>query len=376
MSAYLQLLEHIEKVAINKNASDIHIEPQDDNGYKIRIRIDGRLREIKQDDLILPEHGKHFFGTAKQRYGFDVGKLGYDQDSRFTNYALKYDFRCSLIPCTNRKPKLEKICIRLLPREKNFDLNSINFPVKTAIEHIKQALNKNNGMILLTGPTGSGKTTTTVCTLISAADKTLNTHTLEDPIEYSLSSKGINQTEIDENISFARGLRTLLRQDPDILMVGEIRDEETAKLALYASQTGHLLISTLHTNSAEDIFERMSEFGVKKSLIESNLILGTAQRLLSKNCTNCSDYSEEQSIILSHELSIQKKVKRGQGCEMCDHTGYSGRIFLFEYIRREIENNKIIFKKYGSMKEQAMKFLEEGHLDASEMLSIYSEYTK
>lgn len=371
MSAYIQLIENIEKVAVAKNASDIHIEPQEDNGYKIRLRIDGRLRELKQNDLLNPEHGKYFFGAIKQRYGFDVGKLGHDQDSRFTNNDLNFDFRCSLIPCSNRKPRLEKICIRLLPRGKSFDLNSINFPVSSAIAHIKQAINKNNGMILLTGPTGSGKTTTTVSTLVTANDKTLNTHTLEDPIEYSLALKGINQTEIDENISFARGLRSLLRQDPDTIMVGEIRDEETAKLALYASQTGHLIISTLHTNSSEEIFERMSELGVKKSLVESNLILGTAQRLLSKNCSKCSVICEEQSLILSHELSLDLKVKKGLGCELCDYTGYNGRIFLFEYIRREIENRKIVFKKYGSMKEQALNFLKEGELDANETLSIY-----
>ena len=372
MSAYNQLIETIEKVAVGKSASDIHIEPMEDGGYKVRLRIDGKLRELRQGDLLNPEHAKHFFSHAKRRYGFDEGKLGAPQGSRFTNYELDHDFRCSLIPCTSRKPRLEKICIRLLPRNKSFDLKSIAFPVETAFKHITEALNKNNGLIILTGPTGSGKTTTMVSALISASDSTENTQTLEDPIEYSLSKHGIVQTEIDEQISWAAGLREILRQDPDTIMVGEIRDSETADLAIYGTQTGHLLISSLHTNSAEETFDRLGELGIEKRLIEANLILATAQRLLPKNCSKCSYQDEEDSIKISTILNKQIKAKKGFGCDLCDQTGYKGRLFLFEYIKRELLEGKFVFKRYGSIENQAIEFLEKGELNVCEATSVFN----
>lgn len=372
MSAYLKLIETIEKVAVSKGASDIHIEPIEEGGYKVRLRIDGKLRELRQSDLLSQEHAKHFFAHAKQRYNFDLGKLGSAQSARFTNYELGYDFRCSLIPCTSRKPRLEKICIRLLPRNKNFDLKAINFPIPTAYSHIVEALNKSNGMIILTGPTGSGKTTTTISALISATENSENTQTLEDPIEYSLSKYTIVQTEIDEKITWSSGLREILRQDPDTIFVGEIRDSETAELAIYAAQTGHLMISTLHTNSAEETFDRLEELGIKRRLVETNLILSTAQRLSSKNCEKCSIFDDEESIKISTILNRKINAKKGRGCENCDFTGYKGRIFLFEYIRRELEDGKFSFKKYGSIEKQAIEFLEKGELNVIEASSVFN----
>ncbi|MFO1258216.1 MAG: GspE/PulE family protein [Gammaproteobacteria bacterium] len=326
----IKLLNSIFEDSLQMNASDIHIEP--DGGYlRIRQRVDGVLQEqvVK---------AKHIVSAIVMRLKLvaklDISEKRLPQDGRFTLSVKgrRVDFRISTLPVKDG----ESVVLRVLDQAKGIlTLNDLGMP--EIIRHsFEKHLHKPHGMILVTGPTGSGKTTT-----LYAGMSTLNSFekkiiTIEDPIEYSFPR--INQVQVNPNIglTFSSILRSALRQDPDIVMVGEIRDEETAAMALRAAMTGHLVLSTLHTNDAMASPSRLIEMGVEPFLVSSALRLVVAQRLVRRVCMSCQEVykpSPEELIFLSalmESVPPQIQFLRGKGCVRCRRTGYRGRIGVYE----------------------------------------------
>ena len=310
---YSELLHKIIFKALKLNSSDIHIEPFE-NILKIRMRIDGKLKEIYS----YPK-GVHIKLATfiKLNAGLDISEKRLPQDGRIDKKIkdTTLDLRLSTIPTVHG----EKIVIRILNRDKFIkDKSEIGFS-DLAIKKIKNIVNNMSGMILVTGPTGSGKTTTLYSILNDFKLMDKNIVTIEDPVEYKI--EGINQTQVNTKIgfTFSRGLRSILRQDPDIIMIGEIRDQETAKIAIRAASTGHLVISTMHTNNSIESINRLLDMGIPRYLIASTLTGIISQRLIRKVCKKCNSY-------------------RKSGCIDCNYTGYKGRIAIYEIL----EVNKII----------------------------------
>ncbi|MBW1702468.1 MAG: Flp pilus assembly complex ATPase component TadA [Deltaproteobacteria bacterium] len=316
--------------AIKLKASDIHIEPQK-NSVIIRYRIDGILREIMQTD-------KHVHASLVSRIkiisNMDISIRRKPQDGRtHVRYGSKgYDLRVSTIPASYG----EKVTIRILdPATSGMALEDLGFPEK-AFQKFMNAVSMPQGIILVTGPTGSGKSSTLYACLNRLNSPTVNIITVEDPIEFDI--EGINQVQINPKagITFAAGLRSILRQDPDIVMVGEIRDTETAGIAFQAAQTGHLVLSTLHTNDAESAVIRLLDLGIDAFLISASLIAVVGQRLVRKICQECKvpDSPSPQMLErLPRSIGTDKaNFWKGLGCEACQYTGYSGRIGIFEIL--------------------------------------------
>ena len=339
--------------AVDGKASDIHIEPGRKE-LKIRFRVDGVLHA----NLFLPlKIHPAVLARIKILSNLKIDETRVPQDGRFSTRVggKNIDFRVSTFPTTLG----EKVALRVLdPSEgvKNFEdlgLERRNFSV------VKAAIQKPYGLILVTGPTGSGKTTTLYTILNLLNQEGVNIITLEDPVEYFI--EGINQSQIrpEINYTFARGLRHILRQDPDIIMVGEIRDEETAALATHAALTGHIVLSTLHTNDALGVIPRMIDLGVAPFLIPSSLSIAMAQRLVRLLCPYCKEKvkpKEETKILLLKEIDalpllIKKDIKvpqnliiyEAKGCKKC-HEGYAGRMALFEILEMTSQLAEIILK--------------------------------
>ena len=331
------------KHAVEGDASDIHIEPMAD-----RLRIRFRLLGILHSSINLPiTHHPAIVARVKILSNLRIDETRKPQDGRFSTKVgtKKVDFRVSTFPTTLG----EKVAIRVLDPViglKTFEelgLRSHEFEI------VQQTIKKPSGMILATGPTGCGKTTTLYAILRALNKEGVNIMTLEDPVEYFL--EGVNQSQIRPEIdyTFARGLRHILRQDPDIIMVGEIRDTETAQLAIHAALTGHLVLSTLHTSNASGVIPRLIDLGVEKYLISPTLSIALAQRLLRKLCNNCKKKvlakDKTRDLILeqikSFPDSLKKKTKirkkvyiwQANGCKKCRDMGYSGRLGLFEIIK-------------------------------------------
>lgn len=344
--------------AAQKSASDLHIEPFLD-GIRIRARIDGVLITIEEiKDRI---YFSRFMMQAKRLCAFDMGKNMEPQDARFRSEEIPFDLRASLIPTMYG----EKIVLRFLERNKDFSLDKYPMPLE-AKGRLKQMLEKWQGLILITGPTGSGKTTL-LYSALSELDRTQNNiHTLEDPIEYELD--GIVQTQISKNgISFSKALSHLMRQDPDSILVGEIRDEETAHAVIHASSTGHLVFSTVHANSALESISRLEGLGLKKDLIEANLLFSSAQRLVPKNCQDCLVDDVSSVDLINAVFNQNFTPKKSTGCSHCNHTGINGRVLLFEYIYRATKENSAdskILKQVSSLKEDALENLKKGWINA------------
>ncbi|MBN2057965.1 MAG: type II/IV secretion system protein [Candidatus Saganbacteria bacterium] len=266
------LLDELINEAAQKRASDIHLEPQADH-LRVRLRIDGRLTGSRQ----LPKHLQALLiSRIKVMVGLDIAENRLPQDGRVTAQAL--DLRVSCLPSLHG----EKVVIRLLNKQQTkLDLKDLGMELDD-LETYLAMIERRCGLILVTGPTGSGKTTTLYATLAKLNDKDVNITTIEDPIEYQLP--GINQVQVNlkAGLTFARGLRAILRQDPDIIMVGEIRDEPSARIAVQAALTGHLVLSTLHTNDAPSAVTRLVDMGIEKYLVEASLIGVLAQRLIRK----------------------------------------------------------------------------------------------
>lgn len=316
--------------AIRKGASDIHIEPYE-KSVRIRYRIDGVLYEVMKPPTKLRDA---ITSRLKIMSNLDIAERRLPQDGRIKmkmGRGKVMDFRVSILPVLWG----EKVVMRLLDQSNlQLDMTKLGFEEKVLAD-FKGAIHKPFGMILITGPTGSGKTTTLYSTLSELNKTTTNICTAEDPVEYNLF--GINQVQMHDDIglNFASSLRSFLRQDPDIVMVGEIRDFETAEIAVKAALTGHLVLSTLHTNDAPSSVSRMLNMGIEPFLVASSVNLIGAQRLVRKLCSDCKEVTDvpEQVLIelgVPPEDTEEFQVMRGAGCRTCNNTGYKGRIAVYE----------------------------------------------
>jgi type II secretory ATPase GspE/PulE/Tfp pilus assembly ATPase PilB-like protein len=344
------------KRAAELEASDIHIEPFKSD-ITIKMRVDSRLRvHDKQTD---PEFIRRLHEVIKKQCRFDMGVFGVPQDSRFTIDGIPFDYRASLCPTMHG----EKIVLRLLEKNKIFNLK--NYQLRPdAKTDLYNALGKWQGLIIVSGPTGSGKSTLLYSALGTIDRIENNVHTIENPIEYSLPN--LNQSEaILGKLSFADITRSLLRQDPDVILIGEIRDEETAEAAIHAASTGHLVLTTVHANSALEITDRLEGLGIRKDLFVANLLFASAQRLVPKNCPHCLEDDPEHADLVRAIFKNDVLPKRSRGCDKCNG-GTKGRVLLFEWMTREKDDSgKYRTRFHDSIANEALKYLREGLIDAS-----------
>ncbi|WP_312444085.1 MULTISPECIES: type II secretion system ATPase GspE [Stutzerimonas] len=325
----IRLINAILGEAIAENASDIHIETFEKR-LVIRFRVDGILREVVQPKR---ELAALLVSRIKVMAKLDIAEKRIPQDGRISLRVggREVDIRVSTLPSANG----ERVVLRLLDKQAGrLTLRHLGMNEQDR-DHLEQAVKKPHGIILVTGPTGSGKTTTLYAALTTLNDRTRNILTVEDPIEYHL--EGIGQTQVNTKVdmTFARGLRAILRQDPDVVMVGEIRDQETADMAVQASLTGHLVLSTLHTNSAIGAVTRLVDMGVEPFLISSSLLGVLAQRLVRVLCNDCkrayvADAAECELLGVSPDNA--PTLYHAEGCEQCRGLGYRGRTGIYELV--------------------------------------------
>ena len=316
----IQMLNSIIAQSLAKGASDIHFEPNDES-FDIKMRLDGNIINILS---LRPEISSRIISRIKILGQINISERRLPQDGRVTFKLGKQiiDVRISTLPTGSG----ERVVMRMLGKQNQLiKLNKLQMP-ENIYNNFKSQVRKPHGLILVTGPTGSGKTTTLYSAIDSILNLGLNIMTIEDPIE--ISFPGISQTQVNSKLglNFAEGLKAILRQDPDVIMVGEIRDPETASVALRASITGHLVLSTLHTNTAYGAISRLRDLGVDPYMISSSLNCVIAQRLLRKYCLNCRN----ESINLGGKSSDQ--LFKLDGCEQCDYSGLQGRIAIFDYL--------------------------------------------
>lgn len=335
----VKLLQTIFDDAVQVNASDIHIEPQE-NKLHIRFRIDGVMHLQTQADLKI---STALVLRLKLMSGLDISEKRLPQDGRFAIKVkgLPVDIRISSMPTQYG----ESVVMRLLIQNSSgFSLEKLGMPADM-LTRFRSLIHKSNGMVLVTGPTGSGKTTTLYAALNELNSLANKIITVEDPVEYRLA--GINQVQVNEKIDldFARVLRTTLRQDPDIILVGEMRDQETAQIGLRAAMTGHLVLSTLHTNDAMTAPVRLIDMGAPRFMVAMSILGVLAQRLVRLICTNCiEDYSPEpieQNWLkqVMGESALAQKYAHGRGCSHCNGTGYHGRSGVYELLEM---NNDLV----------------------------------
>ena len=344
----VRLVNLIIKSAITQKASDIHIEPFEDE-MRIRFRVDGTLTTVLAPSI---DYVNGVTSRIKIMARLDISERRLPQDGRFKISVNGHyvDFRVSTFPGVFG----EKVALRLLDSSiLELNINNLGLNSKD-LTPLLTAMYKSKGMILVTGPTGSGKTTTLYSVLQGLNDGSRNISTAEDPIEYNL--KGINQFQMYPKIglNFARALRTLLRQDPDIIMVGEIRDFETAEIAVKAALTGHIVLSTLHTNSAPETIARLLDMGIEPYLLISSLNLIVAQRLMRKICPSCktgaSPNDLQLKVLASYGLDISgHQFFIGEGCGECNNTGYRGRVAVFEIMPIWQEIQELILQEKSSI---------------------------
>lgn len=328
----VQLVDAIFKQAVTKKASDIHLEPYEEQ-TKVRFRIDGVMHTVM---TIPKEFENALTARIKVMANLDITESRQPQDGRVVTEVLnrQVDLRISTLPLMHG----EKTVIRILDKEAvEFKLSKLGFPQHHE-DIFREVLERPNGIVLVTGPTGSGKSTTlyTAVTILNKSDR--NIVTLEDPVEYQLP--GINQVQVNTKVglTFARGLRSILRQDPDIILVGEIRDEETAEIAIQSALTGHLVLSTLHTNDAPSAITRIVNMGIEPFLISASVLLIIAQRLIRVLCPNCKTPSDPTEAAVERLKSILgARYKPGpifvaKGCDRCHQTGYKGRQGIYEIL--------------------------------------------
>lgn len=346
-----EIIEEMIEDALMFKASDIHFEPEEEE-IVVRFRIDGLLQEA---GVIPKEHYENIVNRVKVQahLRMDEHQAAQDGSIRYSTDKHTVDIRVSLIPTLDG----EKIVMRLLAEYvKNFTLADLGLS-----EHnqglLTEAAKKPFGMILVTGPTGSGKTTTLYSLLKLINRPEVNTTTIEDPVEYRVP--GVNQIQVNTqtNLTFAKGLRSIVRQDPDIILVGEIRDEETAEIAVNAALTGHLLLSTFHSNNAATTIPRLLDMEVEPFLLASTLELIIAQRLARKICDHCRVSTPTKDFVMPKAMpkDIEEKIKKeisnlykGKGCPKCSHTGFTGRTALFEFIAVTPEMEEMILTNPSS----------------------------
>jgi type IV pilus assembly protein PilB len=353
----VKLVNAILTDAIKKNASDIHIEPYEKE-FRIRFRIDGVLYEIMRPP---PKLKNAITSRIKIMADLDIAERRLPQDGRIKlklGNKKEMDFRVNVLPTLFG----EKVVLRLLDKSNlQLDMAKLGFEQKQLTD-FKTAIAKPHGMILVTGPTGSGKTTTLYSALAELNKITTNISTAEDPVEFNLM--GINQAQMNDDIgfNFASALRAFLRQDPDVIMVGEIRDYETAEIAIKASLTGHLVLSTLHTNDAPATINRLLNMGVEPFLVASSINVILAQRLARRICSECAEDVEVNPEVLVNigipaAEALHSKIRHGKGCQRCANTGYKGRIALYEVMPMYEEIRELILNgaSAAEIKREALK---------------------
>lgn len=342
----VNLFNKLVSKALKSSASDMHIEPIDGR-LRVRFRVDGVLHS---EEYIPSNLQVAIITRLKILSNMDIAEKRRPQDGKIELKILQeeLDIRVSALPLQNG----ESIVLRFLRKEAvKFELGSLGIE-QDIIKLIQEDLTKTSGVILLTGPTGSGKTTTLYSFLNQLNTDSVKIITLEDPVEYQVD--GINQVQVNPEIGFdfSAGLRSIVRQDPDIIMLGEIRDAETAKIALQSALTGHLVFSTVHTNDAPSAFTRLMDLGVEPFLLDAALVAILAQRLARKLCNECAvDITQDELNTILNRYPIQKiqqqfslsniNLKKPVGCECCGHSGYVGRVALIEYLRCDQELNEL-----------------------------------
>jgi type IV pilus assembly protein PilB len=374
--------DFLEKIVLNAKeigSSDIHFEPYEKNA-RVRFRLDGKLKEQFH---ITTEEYPVIVNKIKIRAQLDISEKRLPQDGRITIVTdyQDFDIRVSVLPTLHG----EKVVLRILSKDtSHIDISGLGFTekeLKAYLENIKRP----NGIVLISGPTGSGKTTTLYATLKKLNLPNTNILTVEDPIEYTL--EGINQVQLKENIGldFATTLRTFLRQDPDIIMVGEIRDVNTANMAIRAALTGHLVLSTIHTNSAWATVSRLIDMGIPSFLIASTLNISVAQRLVRKLCNSCKQEEDINSAIFPTDFKVPEDLIKHHvavGCEQCYHTGYSGRKAIYEILpigselASLIKNNQLDINSYleehdiFTLRRNALSLISGGITSIDEVFSL------
>ena len=348
--------------AVKTRASDIHIEPYETE-LSIRLRIDGVLREVLS---LPPKLTPVLISRVKVMSRLDIAETRVPQDGRISVSmgGRSVDVRVSTLPARFG----ERVVMRLLDKEQaKLDLDTLGMPAPL-LERFKKVIRRPNGIILVTGPTGSGKTTTLYSALTLLNDPGVNILTVEDPVEYALD--GIGQTQVNTKVgmTFATGLRAILRQDPDIVMVGEIRDVETAQIAVQASLTGHLVLSTVHTNSAVGAVTRLRDMGVEPFLLSSTIAGVLAQRLVRRLCDSC----KQERAATPAELTLMglpegetASVYEPVGCPRCNHTGYEGRVGIYELIVADETFRRLLHDDASEQAIAAHAFAETPTLAAS-----------
>lgn len=382
----IRLVNSIIERAILERASDIHIEPKEKE-LQVRMRIDGVLRKI----LTIPKNLQNsVISRIKIMSGMDIAERRIPQDGRFNvkNKKREYDLRVSSLPTVYG----EKIVARLLDKRAGYlTPDSIGLSGSN-LKKYQRSIHCTSGVILIAGPTGSGKSSTMNTMISQLNTEEVNVVTLEDPVEYNID--GVNQVQINEKtgMDFANGLRAILRQDPDIIAVGEIRDGETAQISMRAAITGHVVLSTIHTNDAVGTIERLEDIGVEPYLIATALRAVISQRLVRRICPKCKkSYEAGDEEVRRLGLSTEKKriFYRGEGCADCFNTGYRGRIGVFEILEITPEIRPLISQGAGrtaiekelasdrsdfmTLRENAIQLVEEGITTAEEVQRVIYE---
>lgn len=380
----IRLVNSIIERAILERASDIHIEPKEKE-LQVRMRIDGMLRKI----LTIPKNlQSSVISRLKIMSGMNIAERRVPQDGRFNvkNKTGEYDLRVSSLPTVYG----EKIVARLLDKKAGYlTPESIGLEGEN-LEKYKHAIHCTSGVILIAGPTGSGKSSTMNTMITQLNTEEVNLVTLEDPVEYNID--GVNQVQINEKtgMDFANGLRAILRQDPDIIAVGEIRDGETAQISMRAAITGHVVLSTIHTNDAVGTIERLEDIGVEPYLIGTALRSVISQRLVRRICPKCKkSYVPEDEEVKRLGMNPEKKhiFYRGEGCADCFNTGYRGRIGVFEILEitpklqtlisqgagRAVLEEALAGSDFMTLRESAVELVENGITTAQEVQRVIYE---
>ncbi len=375
----IRLINALLSEAIKENASDIHIEPFETR-LVVRFRTDGVLREILQPRRVL---APLLISRIKVMAKLDIAEKRLPQDGRISLRIAgrAVDVRVSTIPSGHG----ERVVLRLLDKQAGrLDLQQIGMSTDI-LTHLQELLQKVYGVIMVTGPTGSGKTTSLYGMLNHLNDHSRNIMTVEDPIEYYLD--GIAQTQVNTkvNMTFARGLRAILRQDPDVVMVGEIRDVETAQIAIQASLTGHLVLSTLHTNTAIGAITRLRDMGIEPFLLASSVIGLMSQRLIRLLCQNCKQiYIPNEVEMRELNLTTAPELYKAQGCPDCNAIGYRGRTGIYELVSIDSTLRNMIHDSVGqhelenyvnaqSIYQDGIKRLLAGETTVDELLRVIKD---
>lgn len=343
------LVDLLIEYAYTSHSSDIHIHPESD-GVRVRYRIDGILRDIFEKEKISNVIHQEMISRIKVMSGLRTDEHLAPQDGRFKAKVAEVgdvDVRVSIMPTYYG----ENAVMRVLAESHNFGLDDLGFE-EVDLAKVKKAMKKSYGMILANGPTGSGKSTTLYTMLKQLNGNDVSIITIEDPIEYSLPGTTQIQVNTQTGLTFASGLRSILRQDPNIVMVGEIRDEETASIAVNAALTGHLVLSTLHTNDSATTFPRLIDMGVPSFLVASTVNIAMGQRLVRQVCAACKVGAKltDAELKSASEFIPDKELKgktfyKGAGCEACNNSGYTGRVGIREVLEMNNEIRQLIMNR-------------------------------